>query len=110
MLQSSLEFDAAASQADAAVYAALHATRRADAGHYDELLEATGQTLRPAWRRFFGLLGPAVSRSCRAASSRSRSRSAATASPTTSTGAAAPAARRARSPASGRGRSACCRC
>jgi len=57
MLQSSLEFDAAASQADAAVYAALHATRRADAGHYDELLEATGQTLRPAWRRFFGLLG-----------------------------------------------------
>ena len=57
MLQSSLEFDAAASRADAAVYAALHAARRADPGHHDELLEPSGQSLRPAWAHFFALLG-----------------------------------------------------
>ncbi|HEU4459413.1 MAG TPA: circularly permuted type 2 ATP-grasp protein [Methylibium sp.] len=59
MLQSSLEFDAAANRADAAVYRVLHAGRRADAGHHDELLQESGQSLRPAWRRFFGLLGDA---------------------------------------------------
>lgn len=57
MLQSSLEFDAAANRADAAIYGVLHAVRRADAGHHDELLQESGQALRPAWQRFFGLLG-----------------------------------------------------
>lgn len=57
MLQSSLEFDASANRADAAIYGVLHAGRRADAGHHDELLLESGQSLRPAWQRFFRLLG-----------------------------------------------------
>lgn len=57
MLQSSLEFDANASAADAAAYGVLHAARRAEAGHHDELLNESGQSLRGPWRRFFGLLG-----------------------------------------------------
>jgi uncharacterized circularly permuted ATP-grasp superfamily protein/uncharacterized alpha-E superfamily protein len=57
VLQSSLEFDAAANRADAAIYGVLHAVRRADTGHHDELLRESGQSLRPAWHRFFSLLG-----------------------------------------------------
>lgn len=58
MLQSSLEFDTSATFADAAAHAVLHAAKPADAGHFDELIDASGQALRPAWREFIGLLGP----------------------------------------------------
>lgn len=57
-IQSSLELDVTASQAEAAIYGVLHAARRAEPGHHDELLEATGQSLRAPWQRFFSLLGP----------------------------------------------------
>ncbi|WP_428422981.1 circularly permuted type 2 ATP-grasp protein [Methylibium sp.] len=57
MLQSSLEFDASGWHSDAVVHGVLHAARRADPGHYDELLQDTGQALRERWQRFFGLLG-----------------------------------------------------
>lgn len=57
MLQSSLEFDASGWQSDATAHGVLHAARRADAGHYDELLQDAGQALRGPWQHFFGLLG-----------------------------------------------------
>ncbi|WP_140626257.1 circularly permuted type 2 ATP-grasp protein [Methylibium rhizosphaerae] len=58
MQQSTLEFDTTASFADAAAHAVLHAAKAADAGHYDELIDASGLALRPAWREFVSLLGP----------------------------------------------------
>lgn len=58
MLQSTLEFDTSGSFADAAMHGVLHASRAADAGHYDELIDPSGLALRSAWREFVGLLGP----------------------------------------------------
>jgi len=56
--QSSLEFDASGGwHSDAVLHGVLHAARRADPGHYDELLQDTGQALRDRWQEFFELLG-----------------------------------------------------
>ncbi len=58
MQQSSLEFDASGGwHSDAVLHGVLHAARRADPGHYDELLQDTGQALRDRWQDFFELLG-----------------------------------------------------
>lgn len=43
--------------ASAALQAALRLAHAADAGHHDELLDPAAATLRPAWQRFFALLG-----------------------------------------------------
>lgn len=54
MLQSQLQFDPALFPANAALLDVLHAARRAEAGHRDELLD--GDRLREPWQRFFSLL------------------------------------------------------
>lgn len=54
MQQSQLQFDLTSGAAEAVRLEVLHAARRAEAGHRDELLDGTN--LREPWQRFFALL------------------------------------------------------
>jgi len=55
MQQSQLQFDPSLSASDASLQEVLLAAGQAEPGHHDELQSEQGE-LRPAWRRFFGLL------------------------------------------------------
>ena len=51
------QLDAETDADTAALRAALRIAHAADAGHHDEVLDPATGTLRPAWQRFFALLG-----------------------------------------------------